>query len=113
MTKCVNHLQCDTVAFGTKMTSVHDLMGQLNEAAELDQAHVDALWAGSHALDQMNSLQVSGGSEGGSEHVEELEQVSGVVNLAYEILKRAEHLTLVEEASQTSSLDKTLKHKCT
>merc|ERR1712166_1314382 len=34
MTSCFNDAtQCDTVALGTKMTSVHDLMSQLNEAA--------------------------------------------------------------------------------
>merc|ERR1712166_1640938 len=122
MTDCFNDpTQCDTVAFGTKMTSVHDLMSQLNEAAELDQAHVDALW--SHALDQINSVQASGGSEGEleqvasdvsavvsrSERVGELEQVSGVFSLAYELLQRRQHAS--SSLLEVKSLDKTMMGK--
>merc|ERR1712166_248820 len=124
MTDCVNDpTQCDTDAFGTKMTSVHDLLSQLNEAAELDEAHVDALWAESHALDQMNSLKASGGSEGEleqvasdvsavvsrSERVGELEQVSGVFSLAYELLQRRQHAS--SSLLEAKSLDKVLTYK--
>merc|ERR1712166_805122 len=125
MTDCFNDpTQCDTDAFGTKMTSVHDLLSQLNEAAELDQAHVDALWAESHALEQMDSLQASGGSEGEleqvvsdvsavvsrSERVGELEQVPGVFSLAYELLQRRQHAS--NSLLEVESLDKVPIDKC-
>merc|ERR1712166_1351823 len=113
MTDCVNDpAQCDTVAFGTKMTSVHDLMSQLNGAAELDEAHVDALWAGAFSGSEGELEQVASDVSAvvsRSVRVGELEQVSGVFSLAYELLQRRQHAS--SSLLEANSLDKVLTYK--